>query len=685
MNRIVNTCFCVCAALLVASSTAASADTGIVIPGIYLSSDSAGSSNILTTDDEIHYQVMIAGSILGLNIGDQITGLAYRLDATGPSSSWPDSDVTWSRYDVIMAQAATTVPTMSNIFSENMLNPVQVRSGSMTIPAGSFASTALSPNVNPFYEMIIFDTPYIYQGGDIVIDIIHSWEGIRKNFDGIQLARVDGKVIRTKRATSADALAGSNTSYEITKMIVTPASVAPLNDACSSAVTVTSPGIWFNNTFANDSTTVDCGSSHHDVWYSYTAPSDAVGAGTVQFRAMADSFFPVLTAYDGSCAGAVLDCVASGQEECQLNVPVLPGQTVLVRLAGSSDHSPSSGTGFLQVAFSPANDLCENAQSIPASGTYPFNVAFATPDITACNNFINSGTSKTLWYRYTAPTNTSNQIELNARAWYTNPDICCGNGPAMAIFDQCNGTAISCVNNAAFTGATTYLSAGDQATYVIGEVSVDPLLAIGSIAVTATPVSVWDEYEDGSGDSSSSPQLGQVINGSGPLDRVVGQKDGNGGQDVDYFKIEVCDSASFFATAVASGDFPGSDSTTQASLTLFDQNGIDTILLEGSGTDTIPGPNLVIGGTLSDGIYYLEVRSTTANPDFRTYRIALSGVCRIAVCTADFNGVNGVTVQDIFDFLTAWLAGNPSADFNHVNGVTVQDIFDFLTAWLAGC
>ncbi len=56
-----------------------------------------------------------------------------------------------------------------------------------------------------------------------------------------------------------------------------------------------------------------------------------------------------------------------------------------------------------------------------------------------------------------------------------------------------------------------------------------------------------------------------------------------------------------------------------------------------------------------------------------------------SACPADFNHVNGVTVQDIFDFLTAWLAGNSSADFNHVNGVTVQDIFDFLTAWLAGC
>ena len=54
-------------------------------------------------------------------------------------------------------------------------------------------------------------------------------------------------------------------------------------------------------------------------------------------------------------------------------------------------------------------------------------------------------------------------------------------------------------------------------------------------------------------------------------------------------------------------------------------------------------------------------------------------------CRADFNGANGVSVQDIFDFLAAWFNNSPSADFNGVNGVTVQDIFDFLGAWFAGC
>ena len=54
-------------------------------------------------------------------------------------------------------------------------------------------------------------------------------------------------------------------------------------------------------------------------------------------------------------------------------------------------------------------------------------------------------------------------------------------------------------------------------------------------------------------------------------------------------------------------------------------------------------------------------------------------------CPADFNGAGGLTVQDIFDFLGAWFAGDPRADFNGIGGLSVQDIFDFLSAWFAGC
>jgi hypothetical protein len=64
----------------------------------------------------------------------------------------------------------------------------------------------------------------------------------------------------------------------------------------------------------------------------------------------------------------------------------------------------------------------------------------------------------------------------------------------------------------------------------------------------------------------------------------------------------------------------------------------------------------------------------------------------VTACPADFNGMNGVSVQDIFDFLADWnsqAAGGPvilaTADFNWTDGITVQDIFDFLSAWNSGC
>jgi hypothetical protein len=54
-------------------------------------------------------------------------------------------------------------------------------------------------------------------------------------------------------------------------------------------------------------------------------------------------------------------------------------------------------------------------------------------------------------------------------------------------------------------------------------------------------------------------------------------------------------------------------------------------------------------------------------------------------CPADYNSVGGITVQDIFDFLSDWFSNLPRADFNGAGGITVQDVFDFLTAWFNGC
>lgn len=54
-------------------------------------------------------------------------------------------------------------------------------------------------------------------------------------------------------------------------------------------------------------------------------------------------------------------------------------------------------------------------------------------------------------------------------------------------------------------------------------------------------------------------------------------------------------------------------------------------------------------------------------------------------CIANYNQIDGVNFQDIFDYLNAWFNNAPSADINASGGVDFQDIFDFLNAWFAGC
>lgn len=54
-------------------------------------------------------------------------------------------------------------------------------------------------------------------------------------------------------------------------------------------------------------------------------------------------------------------------------------------------------------------------------------------------------------------------------------------------------------------------------------------------------------------------------------------------------------------------------------------------------------------------------------------------------CLADFDGNSAVEVPDIFAFLSAWFAGDPSSDIDGDTFVQVPDIFAFLSLWFAGC
>ena len=107
-------------------------------------------------------------------------------------------------------------------------------------------------------------------------------------------------------------------------------------------------------------------------------------------------------------------------------------------------------------------------------------------------------------------------------------------------------------------------------------------------------------------------------------------------------------------------------------------------------SDGVTASGSIISGSSTQTLTILDATSADAG----SYDLVVANSCESSTSAeaaltvntplpADFNCSGTVTVQDIFDFLSAWFSHNPRADFNNSGAVTVQDIFDFLTAWFA--
>lgn len=109
-----------------------------------------------------------------------------------------------------------------------------------------------------------------------------------------------------------------------------------------------------------------------------------------------------------------------------------------------------------------------------------------------------------------------------------------------------------------------------------------------------------------------------------------------------------------------------------------------------------PNANALRWGTMYNFRFRAPVPPTTGEARIELFRPGEPGdadtvfvpglpVPTVVVCPADFDGNGTLEVQDIFDLLTAWFAGDLAADFDDDGTLGVPDIFAFLTAWFAGC
>ena len=135
----------------------------------------------------------------------EITAMSFRLPSIADVNYPALGDLDFARYDITLAKPSTASAAANGLtsatFADNMLDSVQVRSGPLTIPLGSFISNGAGEDAE-FSFAITFDTPYLFTPGqDLVMLVRHSGHGdvngveTRWNFDGYAWA--NGSVVST--------------------------------------------------------------------------------------------------------------------------------------------------------------------------------------------------------------------------------------------------------------------------------------------------------------------------------------------------------------------------------------------------------------------------------------------------------------------------------------------------------
>lgn len=198
--------------------------TTVVAPDDYTSVAGNGSLNTLIrgTNSPRTYQMQFTPDALGgLPAGARITELRFRV-GTNATVAFPLATLTWADYEVTLAQAANPISSMSTTFSANLLNPVLVKDGALSVFADHFS---VGNNPNPFATLVSLDTPYMYQGGDLVIHFTHSGSD-STNFAFLDAANSSapgyGTSFRAISANSFAAASGAAASVTIVEIMYTP-------------------------------------------------------------------------------------------------------------------------------------------------------------------------------------------------------------------------------------------------------------------------------------------------------------------------------------------------------------------------------------------------------------------------------------------------------------------------------
>jgi hypothetical protein len=178
-------------ALLSLSAGAAHPATIYVPSALSNTEGTANDTSPLGLDVEVRLQQVYGSSLLGgLNIGDKITGITFRIDGNN-TSGVPAQTV--PVYELRLSQSVNAPGSMNMTFAANRgADEVIVRSGPLVIGANDFPATAAA-GPEPWGVFIGFTTPYTYNGGNLLLELAYmGFQSGRHtddqfNFDGQQI------------------------------------------------------------------------------------------------------------------------------------------------------------------------------------------------------------------------------------------------------------------------------------------------------------------------------------------------------------------------------------------------------------------------------------------------------------------------------------------------------------------
>lgn len=114
-------------------------------------------------------QLLINSNQLGgMQVGSVITGMTFRL-WQNPAQTWTGHS--YNDYEIRIGPGVAPASGTTTFASNFAGTPTLVQDGALTM--SGFSAPNSSPNPNPWGNDIVFQTPYVYTGGHLAVEVRH--------------------------------------------------------------------------------------------------------------------------------------------------------------------------------------------------------------------------------------------------------------------------------------------------------------------------------------------------------------------------------------------------------------------------------------------------------------------------------------------------------------------------------